>query len=407
MQKYQIKEDIWWVGAIDWDVRDFHGYETPRGTTYNSYLITDEKMALIDGTRQGFGPEVLRRVRSCCELSQIDYLVINHVEPDHSGDIPWLIEQLAPVKVVTSKRAREILRWYYGAQVDGWDIQIVGTGDEVSLGKYTLTFLEAPMLHWPDSMFTYVKEAKVLLPNDAFGQHLATSKRFADEVDMNIVMDEAAKYYANILMLYGGQVQKIIAKVADMGLEIDAIGPSHGVIWRRPEDIKRIIEAYIAWSRGEARQRVALVYDTMWHSTEKMTLAIEDGIAQEGVEALVLRLSRTPLAEVARAVLESRAFLVGSPTLNNTMFPTVGGFLTYIRGLRPKDRISGAYGSYGWSGGGVKQIDIDLRSMNLTVLPPLEFRYVPTEDDIAACVEYGRELARQVKEWGQERPEAS
>ena len=217
------------------------------------------------------------------------------------------------------------------------------------------------MLHWPDSMFTYVREAKVLLPNDGFGQHLATSKRFADEVDMSVALEEASRYYANILMPFGGQVQRMLGKIGEMGLDIEAIGPSHGVVWRRPADVAAVVGAYGRWSSGEAPERVSLIYDTMWHSTEKMTMAIADGVAQEDVACSVLRVSRCALADIARMVLESRAFLVGSPTLNSGVFPAVGGFLTHMKGLRPKNRIAGAYGSHGWGGGAVKQIDTELR----------------------------------------------
>jgi anaerobic nitric oxide reductase flavorubredoxin len=401
MERYELKENIWWVGAIDWNVRDFHGYETPRGTTYNSYLITDEKPALIDGVRTGFGPECLRRVRSCCDPSQIEYLVVNHVELDHSGAVPWLVEQLSPVKVVCSKRGQEgLLRHFHSEGAKGWDFQVVASGDELSLGRYTLSFLEVPMVHWPDSMFTYVKEAKVLLPNDGFGQHYASSRRFADENDMDLVMDEASKYYANILMPLGGPISKTIQKVVDAGLEFDVVAPSHGVIWRRPEDIQRIIEAYVGWTKFAAEPKVALIFDTMWHSTEKMTRAIEDGIAQEGVECSVFRLSRSSLADTARAVMEHRAFLVGSPTLNNGMFPSVGGFLTYLKGLKPKERLAGAYGSFGWAGGAVKQVDAELTALGLQKIEPLELKFIPSEDDIAACVEHGRAVARAVKAWG-------
>jgi anaerobic nitric oxide reductase flavorubredoxin len=398
MERYLLRDDIWWAGAIDWDVRDFHGYETPRGTTYNAYLILDEKVALIDGCRDGFGPEMLARVMGCCGVRPVDYMVINHVEPDHSGAIPWLVERLSPERIFCSKRAKETLALYYGAgMVDGWDLQVVATGDEVSLGRNTLQFIEAPMLHWPDSMFTYVKEAKTLLPNDAFGQHLATSKRFADEVDSAVLMEEASKYYANILMPFGSPIEKMLGKIGEMGLEIEVIGPSHGVIWRTPEDVARIVGAYARWSRFEAPERVALIYDTMWHSTEKMTMAIEDGVAQEGVECSVLKVSANPRSELARQVLESRAFLIGSPTLNNNVFPTVGGFLTYLKGLRPKSRIAGAYGSYGWGGGAVKQVDAELRALGLDMLDPLDVRYMPSAADLEGCHELGRRVARKVK----------
>jgi len=398
MERYLLRDDIWWVGAIDWNTRDFHGYDTVRGTTYNAYLVIDDKVALVDGCREGFGHETYARVRGCCGLRPVDYLVINHVEPDHSGAIPELVEKLKPLRIFCSKRAKDALALYYGAErVAGWDLQVVATGDEVPLGSKTLQFIEAPMLHWPDSMFTYVKGAKTLLPNDAFGQHLATSKRFADEVDLSIVMEEAGKYYANILMPFGGQIQKMLSKIGEMGLEIEAIGPSHGVIWRRPEDVARILQAYLAWSADKAPERVTLIYDTMWHSTERMTMAIADGVAQEGVACQVLKLSVSPRSEAAHQILESRAFLVGSPTLNNNVFPTVGGFLTYIKGLRPKNRIAGAYGSCGWAGGAVKQVDADLRDLGLQMMDPIEVKYMPTDAELDACIELGREVGRRVK----------
>lgn len=401
MERYRLKDEIWWVGAIDWDSRDFHGYETARGTTYNSYLILDEKVALVDGCREGFGPQVLQRVQGCCEGRPVDYLIINHVEPDHSGAIPWLVEKLTPAKIYCSKRAVDALLLYYGAElVEGWHLQIVGTGDELSLGRNTLQFIEAPMLHWPDSMFTYVREAKTLLPNDAFGQHLASSKRFAHELDMSVVMQEASTYYANILMPFGAQIQKMLAKIQEMGLEIEAIGPSHGVAWKGAENVTRIVEAYQRWSGGQAAERVALIYDTMWHSTEKMTMAIADGVAQEGVECRVLRLSATPRSEAATQVLESRAFLVGTPTLNNQMFPTVGAFMTYIKGLRPKARLTGAYGSCGWAGGGVKTLDEELRGMGLEMMDALEVKYMPGAVELEACAELGRQVTRRVKAMG-------
>ncbi len=401
MERYLVKDEVWWCGAIDWNVRDFHGYDTPRGTTYNAYLILDDKVALVDGCREGFGPEMLLRVRGCCSARQVDYLVINHVEPDHSGALPWLIDRLRPERIFCSKRAKDALALYYGAgTVEGWDVQLVGTGDELPLGRNTLQFIEAPMLHWPDSMFTYVRESKTLLPNDGFGQHLATSKRFADEVDINIVLEEAAKYYANILMPFGGQIQRMLGKIAEMGLEIDVIAPSHGAIWRRAEDVARIVEAYQRWSSFTAPERVALIYDTMWHSTEEMTMGIADGVSQEGVECAVLNMSRTSRAEAARIVLESRAFLVGTPTLNNNIFPTVAGFLAYIKGLRPKERVAAAYGSCGWAGGAVKQVDAELRALGLDVLDPIEVKYKPTDEQLEACVELGRSVARRVKSGG-------
>jgi flavorubredoxin len=398
MERFLVRDEVWWTGVIDWNLRDFHGFETPRGTTYNSYLVLDEKVALVDGCREGFAPEQLARVKGCCGLRPVDYMVINHIEPDHSGGIPWLVEQLKPGRLFCTRRAKEALALYYGdTTVDRWDIQTVVTGDELPLGRNTLQFIEAPMIHWPDSMFTYVKGSKTLLPNDAFGQHLASSKRFADEVDMNVVMEELGTYYANILMPFGVPIQRMLGKIMEVGLEIEAIGPSHGVVWRRPEDIQRAIEAYMNWSSFKAPERATLVYDSMWHSTEKMTTAIADGVAQEGVECHVIKLSVSPRSEAAHQILESRGFLVGTPTLNNTIIPTVGAFLTYMKGLRPKNRVSGAYGSCGWAGGGAKQVDEELRALGLDMMEPFEIKYAPSEEDFDACVRLGREFARRIK----------
>jgi flavorubredoxin len=268
------------------------------------------------------------------------------------------------------------------------------------LGRNTLQFIEAPMVHWPDSMFTYVSGSKTLLPNDAFGQHLATSKRFADEVDWYVALEEASTYYANILMPFGVPIRRMLDKIGEMGLEIEAIGPSHGVIWRRPEDVERLVAAYLNWTSFNAPERVTLVYDSMWHSTEKMTMAIADGVAQEGVECKVIKLSVSPRSEAAHQILESRGFLVGTPTLNNGVLPTIGGFLSYIKGLHPKARVAGAYGSCGWAGGGVKQVDEELRALGLDMLEPLEVKYAPSDAQLDACVELGRETARRVKAMG-------
>lgn len=400
MQSYKLKDNIWWVGAIDWNLRDFHGYETSRGTTYNSYLILDDSPALVDGCRHGFDGEVLSRIAGHIDPKKIEYLVVNHVEMDHSGAVPRLIQELSPVRVLTSKRGEDALRQHYGeGLVESWDLQVVGSGDEVSLGECSLSFIETPMLHWPDSMFTYVTGANVLLSNDAFGQHLAGSERYADEADMHVVMEESVKYFSNILMPFTNKIIKTVEMVKESGLEIEAIGPSHGVMWRRKEDVARILDAYVRWSNFEASHQVALVYETMWHSTEKMTRAIEDGVGEEGVECKVQRLNRTPMAEVARAVQESRGFLIGSPTMNNGMLPPIGALMTYLKGLRPQKRVAGAYGSYGWSGGAAKEVTARLEDLKLQVLEPLEVKYVPASGDLEECREYGREVARAVKEW--------
>ncbi len=398
MVKVTLKDGVYWVGVVDWNIRDFHGYITRRGSSYNAYLITDEKTALVDTVKGAFCNELIEHISEYTSLDKLDYIVVNHVEMDHSSSLPTIAKIAKNAKIFASARGKEELIKHYGAEFER--VEIVKSGDTVKLGKKTLTFLEAPMLHWPDSMFTYVSGSKTLLPNDAFGQHLATSKRFADEVDWYVALEEASTYYANILMPFGVPIRRMLDKIGEMGLEIEAIGPSHGVIWRRPEDVERLVAAYLNWTSFNAPERVTLVYDSMWHSTEKMTMAIADGVAQEGVECKVIKLSVSPRSEAAHQILESRGFLVGTPTLNNGVLPTIGGFLSYIKGLHPKARVAGAYGSCGWAGGGVKQVDEELRALGLDMLEPLEVKYAPSDAQLDACVELGRETARRVKAMG-------
>jgi flavorubredoxin len=340
MGKVELKDGIYWVGAIDWNIQDFHGYTTPRGTTYNAYLIVDEKIALVDTVKEGFFSEMLERIKEIVDPKDIDYLVSNHVEMDHSGCIPALLNEAPNATVVCTKRGKEGLLRHYDI---GRGFQVVSTGDELGLGKKTISFIEAPMLHWPDSMFTYIKEDRVLLPNDAFGQHLATSKRFNDEVDEHVLMEEATKYYATILMPFGGLITKKLDELKDV--EVDMIGPSHGVIWR--ENPGQIVEKYSKWASGEAKNKVLIIYDTMWQSTEKLALALTSGLADRGIEVRPFHLSKDEWGEIIKEVLDAKVLLIGSPTLNNQMFPTVAGFLNLLIGLKPQGKIAAAFGSYG------------------------------------------------------------
>lgn len=395
MGKVELKNGVYWVGAIDWNIRDFHGYTTPRGTTYNAYLIVDEKIALVDTVKSNFAEEMLERISEIVNPEDIDYLVSNHVEKDHSGSVTEVMRLAKNAKVVATERGKAGLTRYYKGN---WPFVTVKTGDKIELGEKTLEFIEAPMLHWPDSMFTYVRKEQLLLPNDAFGQHIASSKRFEDEVEN--VMDEAAKYYANILMPFAPLILKKIQEIQAMGLAIDMIAPSHGVIWR--SEPERIIEAYVRWSEGVAEQRVLVVYDTMWGSTEVIAEAILKGIMSEGVETRLFHLRKSDQSEILKEILDAKAVLVGSPTLNNGMFPSVSGFLTYLKGLRPKGKIGAAFGSYGWGKGAVKAVKEELEKAGFEVLEAdLEFQYAPDEKEINRCIQFGKELAKKIKAEGQ------
>ncbi|NIR87977.1 MBL fold metallo-hydrolase [Candidatus Bathyarchaeota archaeon] len=394
MPPVKLLENVFWVGAVDWNVRHFHGftYSTHRGTTYNAYLIIDEKTALIDSVYGPFATEMIERIREITDPSEIDYVVANHVETDHSGAISEILKLAPQAKVIGTPRCKEGLQKHY---FGNWDFQAVKTGDEISLGERSLNFIEAPMLHWPDSMFTYIEKDALLLPNDAFGQHLATSKRFDDEVDEKTLMEEAAKYYANILWPFSRLVTRKIEEIQKLDLKISMIAPSHGVIWR--SNPKRIVEAYLSWAKGEARRKILVVYDTMWGSTEKMAKAMVEGISSESVETMLFRLPFSDQGDIIKELLEAKGILVGSSTINNGILPTVAPFLEELQGLRPRNKMAAAFGSYGWGGGAVKTIEESLEKASIEIVAPaLTVKWVPDKNEIKKCFEFGRKFAKKV-----------
>lgn len=391
----RVAEEVYWVGAIDWNVRNFHGYTytTPRGTTYNAYLVRDEKIALVDTVAPQFAGEMLGRIREVVDPGRIDYVIANHGEIDHSGAIPEVMKLAPQARLVCSRRGVESLGRYLPGD---WDFTVVGTGDEISLGRKTLTFIEAPMLHWPDSMFTYIKEEALLLPNDAFGQHLATPQRFADEVEEWVVFDEAARYYANILWPFSPLVLKKIEEIQKMGIEISTIAPGHGLIWRKNPE--KIIEAYARWAKGEARQKALVVYETMWGSTEKIARALVEGIASEGVEAALYGLPLADRSEVIKELLEAKAILVGSSTHNQRMLLNMAAFLEDLKGLKPTGKIGAAFGSYGWAAKAVQQMEEELQEAGIEVVEAgLSFKFAPYNEEIKKALEFGKAFARRVK----------
>ncbi len=395
LTQLEVLKNIFWVGAVDWNVRHFHGfsYSTQRGTSYNSYLIVDNKIALVDTVKHTFSSEMIEKIKEIIDPSKIDYIIVNHVESDHSGSIKEVLK-LAPnaILVGTEKCKEGLEKHYFG----NWKFQTVKTGDTLNLGDRTLTFLEAPMLHWPDTMFTYIEKDALLLSNDGFGQHLATSKRFDDEVDQNVLMWEAAKYYANILWLYSSVVIRKIEEVQKLGLKIEIIAPSHGVIWRK--DPMKIITSYLKWAKGEAEKKAIIIYDTMWESTEKMAKAILEGITGEGIEAKLYRLPVSDEGDIIGELLETKGILVGSATINNGILPTVAPFLREMEGLRPRNKIAAAFGSYGWGGGATATIEKTLKSAGMEIAAPaITVKWVPNKEELKKCYEYGRDFAKKVK----------
>ena len=393
MVKVSLAEGINWVGVVDWNLRDFHGYITRRGATYNAYSISDEKTALVDTVKHTFSSELLRNICEIVDPEKIDYIIVNHVEMDHSSSLPVIAKHAKNATIIASQRGKDAIIEHYGAD---FKIQTVKTGDELKLGKRTLRFFEAPMLHWPDSMFTYVVEDKILMPNDAFGQHLATSERFDDEVDEHVLMEEAKTYYANILMPLATLITRKIQEVVQMGIPIAMIAPSHGVIWR--SDPSKIIKAYLDWSAGVSENKVVIVYDTMWGSTDKMARAIVEGVASQGVDAKLLKLGAADPTEIVTEILDAKAVIVGSPTINNGIFPTLGAFLTHITGLKPKGKLWGFFGSYGWGGGAVKSMVETAKKAGFEVHETsIEVKYVPDQEDLKKCFEFGQQIAAKIK----------
>jgi anaerobic nitric oxide reductase flavorubredoxin len=400
MKAVEIKPDIYWVGAIDWGVRDFHGYVTPNGTTYNNYLIMDEEVTLVDTVKHDFSEVTIDNIRSIVDPGKIKNLVINHIEPDHASSIDKLMELTPDATIyITDKGKKGLDRSF---DTSKWKFTIVKTGHTLSLGKYNLLFLETPMLHWPDSMVTYVKEAKLLISQDAFGQHLATTARFDDEfvecASHAELEDAIVDYYANILMPFGKLIKNKIADIQKLGIEIDMIAPDHGVIWR--SSAQKVMQDYLDMANGRAALRVAIIYDTMWHSTERMTIPLMQGIKDEDVDCKVIKLRATPMSAAIKEFWKSRGCLIGTPTLNNIMFPSVAEYMTHLRGLRPQNRITGAFGSYGWGGGAVKEAYEEFKRMGLEVFEPgVQVQYRPSADDDEQCYKFAREFAKKVKEY--------
>ncbi len=395
MNPVKLTENVYWVGAVDWDVRDFHGYSTNRGTTYNAFLIMDEKITLIDTVKKGLKGDMLARIKEIVDPEKIDYIVVNHVEMDHSGSLPEMVELIKPEKIICSKMGEKALLQHFHRE--DWPYQIAKPGEDVSLGEKTLSFLETRMLHWPDSMFTYLVEDQILFSSDAFGEHLGTSERFDDEVDQAILMEEVTKYYANILTLYSPLVKKLIAKVKEMNLQIKMIAPDHGVIWRTNPGM--VIEAYDKWSQGKSDGKALVIYDTMWHSTEEMAKRVGAGLQDEGISYQLLNLRYNHRSDVMREVLNASAIVLGCPTLNNGLLPRMAGFLMYMRGLRPLGKVGAAFGSFGWSGEAVKLLNTAMTEMKFDIIDDgLKVKYVPEDADYVQCVELGRKVGKAIKE---------
>lgn len=400
MNPVELKNEIYWVGAIDWAVRDFHGYETPRGTSYNNYLIIDEEPTLLDAVHHDFVDISIENISRVIEPQKIKNIIVNHIENDHASGLEKILSLAPHANLYISEKGKKGLSRFF--DLSKYKLQVVKTGDTVKIGKRTLLFIETPMMHWPDSMFTYIKEDKILISQDAFGQHIASVERFDDQFvntySLEELEDAVIDYYANILMPYGNVIKGKIEEIKKLGIEIEMIAPDHGVIWR--SHIDKILTLYNEMVEARAQLRAVIVYDTMWHSTEQMVFPIAKGIEDESIPVKIIKLRATPKSVAIKEIWKSRGLIVGSPTLNNGIFPSVAAFLTYLKGLRPKKRLFAAFGSYGWSGEAVKDMYEYAKMMKLdTFEPGMRVLYKPSEEDLNKCYEFGIAFGRALKEF--------
>ena len=395
MAVYQIAPNIYGVGVVDWNARHFHGhtYSTKRGTSYNAYLIVDKKITLIDTVYGPLAQELLTNIKKIVPPEKIDTIIVNHVETDHSGALPVLMKVCPRAKLYGTAKCQTGLEKYYHEK---WDFHAVKTGDKLNLGKRNLMFLEATMIHWPDSMFTYLVEDQILFSNDGFGQHYATSEHFDDEVPNAILMEEAAKYYANILWPFSHLITRKLDEITQLKIPVKMIATAHGISWRKNPG--QIISAYGKWAANETLPKIVVAYETMWGSTEKMARKIVEGITDEGVPVQLFDVAESDRTEVVYALFSAKGYLFGSSNHDSGLLPNMVSFLDFLKGLKPKNRIGSAFGSYGWSGLALKQLETILQETGIEQKQPsLAIQYAPDAEGLERCFEFGRAFARLVK----------
>ncbi|EKD45400.1 MAG: hypothetical protein ACD_69C00312G0004 [uncultured bacterium] len=391
----KISDKVYWVGAIDNEIRDFHGYNASRGTTYNAYLILGEKPVLIDTVKAPFFSEMMARITSIIDPKKISYIISNHAEMDHSGCLLPTIEIIKPEKVFASKMGALALKAHFHQQLD---LTEINHGEKFSLGDATFTCIETRMLHWPDSMFTYFANDGILFSQDVFGMHLATYKILAQQNERVVMRYEAMKYFANILLPYTSFVTKILDTLPNFGFDIKILAPDHGPIWNTASDINWIMDLWHKWTQQKSTEKVVIFYDTMWNSTAKMANAIADGVMVENTLVKVMPLSVSHRSDIATELLESGALVIGSPTINQQIFPTVADILCYLKGLKPKNLIGQAFGSYGWGGESINILQEELKNIGIKLFDiPIKTLYVPNDNCLAACRTLGQNIAKELK----------
>lgn len=394
---FKIKDNIIWVGKTDWELRSFHGEElsTHRGSTYNSYLVREKKTVLIDTVWAPFDREFVQQLRKIVDLEKIDAVVANHGEIDHSGSLPELMREIPNTPVYCTANAVKSLKGQYHQD---WNFQVVKTGDKLNLGSTDLIFIEAPMLHWPDSMFCYLTGDKVLFSNDAFGQHYCSELMYNDLVDQCELFQEAIKYYANILTPFSMLVEKKIKEVLALNLPVEMICPSHGIIWRK--DPLQIVNKYTQWAQNYQENQITLIYDSMWNGTRRMAETIAEGIklADSSVAIKLFQCARSDKADIITEIFKSKAIVVGSPTINRGILSAVAGILEEVKGLSFKNKKAAAFGAYGWSGESAQIITEKLKESGFEIIQEgIRVNWYPSPQDIETCISFGKELAEKLK----------
>ncbi len=393
----ELKKNVYWVGKVDWELRKFHGeeYSAHKGTSYNSYLIRDEKTVLIDTVWNPFCKEFVENLKKTIDLRKIDYIVSNHAEVDHSGSLDELMKHIPDTPIYCTANGVESLIGHFHKD---WNFVPIKTGDKLLLGRRELVFIEAPMLHWPDSMFCYLTKDNILFSNDAFGQHYATELLYNDLVDQAELFQECIKYYANILTPFSSLVERKINEFISLDLPLEMICTSHGVIWR--DNPSQIVQKYADWSKNYKENQITIVYDTMWNGTRAMAEAIAHGImsADEKVVCKLFNISRSDKNDTVTEVFKSKVLLVGSPTINRGILSAVAGFLEEIRGLKFKGKKAAAFGTYGWSGESMKMINKGLEEAGFELLNEgIKSIWNPNDKALDECIKYGKEIAKLTK----------
>ena len=392
MKRYNIPEitaGVFSVGVKDWNRRLFDALiPTPQGTTYNAYLIKGKnKTALIDTVCPGFEKQFIEKINQVADVKNIDYLIMNHAEPDHAGSIPTILNESKKAILVTTEKGAKLAQTFYNVPID--QIKIVKQGETIDLGGKTLKFIEAPWLHWPETMFTYLVENKTLFPCDFFGAHV-TEGIYDDEAED--LLSYAKKYYGEIMMPFNRMGKTALDKIKDLPIEI--IAPSHGPIYKNPE---RILAEYRKWTAGETKEKALIVYVSMWKSTEKMIQTMVETLTSEGIEVALYNLTNADLGDIAKDLVDARAIVLGAPTVLAGMHPlgVYGAYL--VKALRPPLKYGVILSSYGWMGGALKQASEILGPMNIDVVGTMDINGPPTTDDHQKVVELGKQLAQKIK----------